>query len=86
MHGRDCLHVPRVEASQVLLVRIAVPAIATRNLALHATRTSCFPARPQLCRQFRAGNLERTEVDVNISEGFVQRKFEPLAPAVAASS
>lgn len=40
----------------------------------------------QLCRQFRAGNLERTEVDVNISEGFVQRRFEPLAPAAAAGS
>ncbi|KAL4444569.1 hypothetical protein ABPG77_002386 [Micractinium sp. CCAP 211/92] len=39
----------------------------------------------QLCRQFRAGNLERTEVDVNVSEGFVQRQFEPLAPAVAAN-
>ncbi|KAL4436597.1 hypothetical protein ABPG75_003736 [Micractinium tetrahymenae] len=39
----------------------------------------------KLCRQFRAGNLEHTEVDVSINEGFLQRRFEPLAADVAAS-
>lgn len=72
----------RAEATQLLLVCLAalVCLCAWQN-----PLPAFIPPPPQLCRQFRAGNLERTEVDVNVSEGFVQRQFEPLAPAVAAN-
>ncbi|KAL4444570.1 hypothetical protein ABPG77_002387 [Micractinium sp. CCAP 211/92] len=40
----------------------------------------------QLCRQYTAGKMDKSEFDVNIEEGFVKRQHAPLQPAVAVAS